>query len=46
MAQQLDAKALIVDEACGPFKLVDLKLDLGNLKPDEVIVRYHHTGVW
>ncbi|KIS66632.1 uncharacterized protein UMAG_10581 [Mycosarcoma maydis] len=45
MAQQLDAKALIVDEACGPFKLVDLKLDLGNLKPDEVIVRYHHTGV-
>lgn len=46
MTQTLEAKALVVDEAKGPFKLVDIQLDLAKLKSDEVIVRYQHTGVW
>ncbi|KAJ9475248.1 putative S-(hydroxymethyl)glutathione dehydrogenase (putative) [Pseudozyma hubeiensis] len=45
MTQQLEAKALVVDKARGPFHLVDIELDLSKLGPDEVIVRYHHTGV-
>lgn len=45
MSQLLEAKALVIDEAKGPFKLVDIELDLSKLKSDEVMVKYHHTGV-
>ncbi|SPO32817.1 related to Alcohol dehydrogenase class III chi chain [Ustilago trichophora] len=45
MAQQLDAKALVIDEVHGPFKLVDIELDATKLKADQVVVRYQHTGV-
>ena len=45
MTQKLNAQALVIDEAHGPFRLVDIELDAGQLKPDEVVVRYRHTGV-
>ena len=46
MAQTLQAQALVIEQAHGPFQLADIQLDISQLKPDEVIVRYHHTGVW
>ncbi|KAJ1018021.1 hypothetical protein NDA16_004890 [Ustilago loliicola] len=45
MTQPLQAQALVVEEAHGPFKVADIELDLDKLKSDEVIVRYRHTGV-
>lgn len=45
MAQQLDAKALVIEQAHGSFKLVDIQLDPSRLKSDQVLVRYQHTGV-
>lgn len=42
----LDGKALVAEETNGEFHLVDIQLDVNNLGPDEVIVRFQHTGVW
>ncbi|GAK66601.1 alcohol dehydrogenase [Moesziomyces antarcticus] len=45
MAQTLQAQALVIEQAHGPFQLADIQLDISQLKSDEVVVRYHHTGV-
>lgn len=42
----LDGKALVAEETNGDFHLVDIQLDADKLGPDEVIVRFQHTGVW
>jgi len=40
------AQALVVEEAGGRFKLVDIDVNAEDLRDDEVLIRFHASGIW
>ena len=39
-------KALVVEEAGGPFKLVETRVKIDTCRDDEVLVHFQASGIW
>ena len=42
----IKSKALVVEEAGGPFKLVNTRVKIDNCRDDEALVRFQASGIW